>query len=217
HLLAPAGLRAQHARPRDGALLRRLPGLDADRRPALGLALPGARPARRAGDGRARGDRRGALRPDRVRPRRPHPRRRRAAPRLVHGLVASARAPPQESARLEFSGPSLRGRGAPSAGADWDEVRQAWNLVADQQPAAVALVESADDVSMAIKFATENDLKVAGQGTGHGAVALGSLEDTILIKTSRMKDIELGDGTARVEAGGGAPGMRAQGPRQGVW
>jgi len=102
---------------------------------------------------------------------------------------------------MDFSGLSLRGRVATSEDKDWDEVRQAWNLVADQQPAAVALVESADDVSMAVKFASENDLKVAGQGTGHGAVALGSLENTILIKTSRMKDIELGDGAARVEAG----------------
>ena len=52
-LLAAARLGAQHARPGDGALLDRLPRLDADRRPALGLALGGGRPAGRAGDGRA--------------------------------------------------------------------------------------------------------------------------------------------------------------------
>ena len=85
--------------------------------------------------------------------------------------------------------------------ADWDEARQAWNLAADQQPAAVAFVESADDVCKAVLFAGENDLRVAGQGTGHGAVAMGTLEDTILIKTERMRGVEVGDGTARVEAG----------------
>ena len=53
-LLAPARLGAEHARPGDGALLDRLPRLDADRRPALRLALRGGRPARGAGDGRGR-------------------------------------------------------------------------------------------------------------------------------------------------------------------
>jgi FAD binding domain len=66
---------------------------------------------------------------------------------------------------------------------------------------AVALVESADDISKTIAFAAENDLRVTGQGTGHGAVAMGSLEGTILIKTERMRGIEIGDGMARVEAG----------------
>ena len=101
----------------------------------------------------------------------------------------------------DFSGLSIRGRIATAADSDWDEARQAWNLAADQQPAAVAFVESADDISKTVAFAGENDLRVAGQGTGHGAVAMGSLEDTILIKTVRMRGVEVGDGTARVEAG----------------
>ena len=100
-----------------------------------------------------------------------------------------------------FSELSIRGRVATSSDADWDEARQAWNLAADQRPPAVAFVESADDAAKAIKFAAENDLKVAGQGTGHGAVAIGSLGDAILIKTERMRGIEVGDGTARIEAG----------------
>ena len=100
-----------------------------------------------------------------------------------------------------FSELSIRGRVATPSDANWDEARQAWNLAADQRPPAVAFVESADDASKAIKFAAENDLKVAGQGTGHGAVAIGSLGDAILIKTERMRGIEVADGTARIEAG----------------
>ncbi len=100
-----------------------------------------------------------------------------------------------------FSDLSIRGRVATSSEADWDEARQAWNLAADQQPPAVAFVESADDAAKAIKFAAKNDLKVAGQGTGHGAMAIGSLGDTILIKTERMRGIEVGDEAARIEAG----------------
>ena len=101
----------------------------------------------------------------------------------------------------DFSGLSIRGRVATPSDSDWDEARQAWNLAADQQPSAVALVESADDVSKVIGFARENGLKVTGQGTGHGAVALGSLDDTILIKTERMRDVVIEDEGARVEAG----------------
>jgi hypothetical protein len=96
---------------------------------------------------------------------------------------------------------SLRGRIATPDDSDWDEARQAWNLAADQQPEAVALVQSADDVSKVIGFARDNGLRLAGQGSGHGAVALGSLDDTILVKTVGMRDVEVGEGTARLGAG----------------
>jgi hypothetical protein len=96
---------------------------------------------------------------------------------------------------------AIRGRIATSSDSDWDEARQAWNLAADQRPEAVALVESADDVSKVIRFARENGLKVAGQGTGHGAVALGPLEGVILIKTERMRDVTIEGEKARAEAG----------------
>ena len=101
----------------------------------------------------------------------------------------------------DFSELSIRGRVATPSDTDWREARQAWNLAADQQPAAVTFVESTDDVSKTVAFAGENGLRVTGQGTGHGAVAMGSLEDTILIKTERMQAVEVADGTARMEAG----------------
>jgi hypothetical protein len=96
---------------------------------------------------------------------------------------------------------SIRGRLVTADDADWDEARRAWNLAADQRPSAVALVEGPDDVSKVVGFARDNGLRVAAQGTGHGAVALGSLADVILIKTERMRGVEVEDGRARVEAG----------------
>ena len=103
----------------------------------------------------------------------------------------------------DFSGLAIAGRVATPNDADWDQARLAWNLAADQHPSAVAFVESADDVAAAVRFAAENGLRVAGQGTGHGAVALRSLDDAILIKTERMRGIEIDAEaqTARVEAG----------------
>jgi hypothetical protein len=103
----------------------------------------------------------------------------------------------------DFSGLAIAGRIATAADADWDQARMGWNLVADPQPAAVAFVESGDDIAAVIRFAAANGLRVSGQGTGHGAAALGSLENTILVKTERLRGIEIDAGaqTARVEPG----------------
>jgi FAD/FMN-containing dehydrogenase len=103
----------------------------------------------------------------------------------------------------DFSGLAIAGRVATPSDPDWDGARAAWNLAADQHPQAVAFAESAEDVAATVRFAAENDLRVAGQGTGHGAVALPSLEDAILVKTERMRGIEIDpeSRTARVEAG----------------
>jgi hypothetical protein len=103
----------------------------------------------------------------------------------------------------DFSGLAIAGRIATPSDADWDQARAAWNLAADQRPEAVAFVESADDVAAVLRFAAENDLRVTAQGSGHGALALAPLEQAILIKTERMKGIEIDSEaqTARVEAG----------------
>ena len=85
----------------------------------------------------------------------------------------------------------------------WDEARSAWNLAVDQRPAAVVLAESALDVVATVAFAREHGLRIAPQGTGHGAAALGDLDGTILLRTSRMRGVEIDPQAriARVEAG----------------
>ncbi len=85
----------------------------------------------------------------------------------------------------------------------WDEARQAWNLVADQHPAAVALVSGADDVASVVAFAADNGLGVVAQGTGHGAGPLESLEGVVLIKTERLDGIEVDAGQRRARVGAG--------------
>ena len=86
---------------------------------------------------------------------------------------------------------------------NWDEARAAWNLAADQNPEGVVYAESADDIVAAVNFARENGLGVAAQGTGHGAGSRGPLDGSILIRTDRMKriDIDAGNGTGRYDAG----------------
>ncbi|HSS04225.1 MAG TPA: FAD-dependent oxidoreductase [Solirubrobacterales bacterium] len=95
------------------------------------------------------------------------------------------------------------GRVATPADSDWDQARLAWNLAADQRPDAVVFAEGADDVAATVRFAAAQGLKVAAQGTGHGAAPLAPLDGTILLKTERMRGIEVDPAaqTARVEAG----------------
>ncbi len=99
--------------------------------------------------------------------------------------------------------PRLSGEVVGPMDAGYDQARQAWNLAADQRPALVALPETAADVQALVDFARTRGLRVAMQGTGHNAVPLGPLDDTLLVKTERMRGVEIDERNciARVEAG----------------
>ncbi|MBJ7353497.1 MAG: FAD-binding oxidoreductase [Thermoleophilaceae bacterium] len=87
---------------------------------------------------------------------------------------------------------------------NWDEARQVFNLSTDQQPAAIVYAESAEDVAAAVRFARKHDMRVAPQTTGHNAGPLTpNLENTLIVKTTRMKGVEINTETriARVQAG----------------
>lgn len=77
----------------------------------------------------------------------------------------------------------------------WDEARAAGNLVADQRPAAVAFPETPDDVVAIVDHARARGLRVAPQGTGHNATAFASLDRTVLVKTSRMREVAIDPST----------------------
>jgi FAD/FMN-containing dehydrogenase len=85
----------------------------------------------------------------------------------------------------------------------YDQARRAWNLAKDQQPAVVVFPESATEVARAVRFAHAQGLRIAPQATGHGATPLEPLEAAMLVKTSRMRrvDIDPAARTARIEAG----------------
>jgi FAD/FMN-containing dehydrogenase len=92
-----------------------------------------------------------------------------------------------------------------TAGDDgWDDARRAWNLAADQHPFAVAVVESAEDVSAVVRVAGAHGLRLAPQATGHGAKTLPALADTILVKTAMLRDVEIDAGARRARIGAGA-------------
>ena len=86
----------------------------------------------------------------------------------------------------------------------FDEVRLPWNLQVDARPAAVAYPAFPTEVAELVRAAASLGLKVAPQGTGHGAPPLaGRLEDAVLLRTSAMTELHVDAErrTARVGAG----------------
>jgi FAD/FMN-containing dehydrogenase len=85
----------------------------------------------------------------------------------------------------------------------YDQSRQAWNLAVDRRPAAVVVAESADDVVRAVRYARDHGIRIAPQGTGHGAAPLEPLDGAMLLRTTRMRKVRIdpATSTARAEAG----------------
>ncbi|HEX2126752.1 MAG TPA: FAD-binding oxidoreductase [Thermoleophilaceae bacterium] len=94
----------------------------------------------------------------------------------------------------------------------WDEARMAWNLSVDQHPAAVARPESADDVVAVVEVAREQGLRVAPQGTGHGAAPRAPLERSVLVDMSGMNTVEVDPERRRVRLQAGAQWQHVTGP-----
>ncbi|HEU4974031.1 MAG TPA: FAD-binding oxidoreductase [Baekduia sp.] len=67
---------------------------------------------------------------------------------------------------------------------EYDSARQAWNLAADQRPAAIVVARSAADVVDAVQLAARHGLRVVPQGTGHLASAVPDMGDALLLKTA---------------------------------
>jgi FAD binding domain len=60
--------------------------------------------------------------------------------------------------------------------AGYDQARQGWNLAVDTRPAVVVEAGSAADVAQAVRFARGHGMRIAPQGTGHGAEPLEPLD-----------------------------------------
>ena len=85
----------------------------------------------------------------------------------------------------------------------WEAARQAWNVAADQHPAAVAHPETAEDVVAAVRFARARGLRVAAQCTGHAAAELDPLDDALLVRTANLRELEIDPEARRARVGAG--------------
>jgi FAD/FMN-containing dehydrogenase len=97
----------------------------------------------------------------------------------------------------------LQGDVIPARDPAYDDARRGWNLAHDLRPAMVAEPAGAEDVREVVAFARDAGLRVLVQGTGHNATPLGDLSDVVLVRTHRMRGVEIDADhrIARVEAG----------------
>ena len=88
----------------------------------------------------------------------------------------------------------------------YDAARLPWNVAVDQRPAAVVTPRDPAEVREVVRIAAECGLKVAPQSTGHnpGPLAARGLENTVLLRTSRMSSVVADPVRGIVRAEGGA-------------
>ena len=102
-------------------------------------------------------------------------------------MIASARpAVALDTLRSQFTG-NLHAPGD----AGYDDARMAWNLAVDQRPVLVAEPRTADDIAAVVRFARQEGLRVAPQGTGHNAAARAGVDESILLSTRLMRGVEI--------------------------
>ncbi len=85
---------------------------------------------------------------------------------------------------------------------DYDQVRRGWNLAINHHPAVIVVAADAEDVAAGIRFAREQGLSIAIQGTGHGI--LYPADDALLIVTSQMTDVQVDAEAQTAKVGAGA-------------
>jgi FAD/FMN-containing dehydrogenase len=83
----------------------------------------------------------------------------------------------------------------------FEQARQSWDRSVDQRVRAVVEAEDAADAAAVVGYTRLAGLSVATQASGHGAT--GALSDSILLRTRRMREVEIRpeQRLARVEAG----------------
>jgi hypothetical protein len=97
----------------------------------------------------------------------------------------------------------LAGRVVSKEDDGWGKARLAWNLAADQRPPLIAYPETTNDVVELVAFTRARGLRLVPQGTGHGAVPLGKIEDGVLVTTSRMRGLDIDPEQRRARVGAG--------------
>src|SRR6266705_2098245 len=107
-----------------------------------------------------------------------------------------------ESTVAEFS-EGFRGEIVLPGHQGYDAARIVWNGMIDRYPAVVARCTGAADVIRSVRFAREQDLRVAVRSGGHSVGGFSTCDDGILIDLSPMRGVRVDPKrrTARVHGG----------------
>lgn len=118
-------------------------------------------------------------------------------------MTTASSTPPDDP--LHDSGESVHGlpcAGVARGARGWDEARRACNLTDDHEPAAVLYPRSTAELAATVQYAVTTGRRVALQATGRGG-SLAALDDTVLIRTERMQDVEVDPRTRSARVGAG--------------
>jgi len=88
--------------------------------------------------------------------------------------------------------------------ANWNLERAAFNILVIQEPAGIAVPQSPDEVSEIVRSAAADGKRVAAQRTGHNAAPLGSLADTVLLRTAALTGVQIDADAGQARVGAGA-------------
>lgn len=111
--------------------------------------------------------------------------------------------PARRAADLDRLARGLPGQVVCEGDPAWHGARRCWNLAVEQRPRAVVFPESAEAVAATVRFAAAHDYRISFQGGGHNAGPIVWSERQLLLRTDRLRTIEVdaGRAVARVEAG----------------
>lgn len=86
----------------------------------------------------------------------------------------------------------------------YDEHRQSFNGMFDRRPAAIALVESVQDVQEALAIGLAENLSIGVRGGGHSVAGHGIVDGGLVIDLRRMRGVEVDPATRIARVAGGA-------------
>jgi FAD/FMN-containing dehydrogenase len=87
---------------------------------------------------------------------------------------------------------------------DYNEARRVWNGMIDRRPALIVRCADADDVTTAIRFASEHDLPLAVRGGGHNVAGTAVVDEGLVVDLSAMRAVRIDAAGRTVHVQGGA-------------
>src|SRR6188472_2233261 len=98
---------------------------------------------------------------------------------------------------------TLRGALIQPTDSNYEQARKIYNAMHDKRPRLIAEVADVADVIACVNFARNEKMIVAIQGGGHNAGGLGTVDDGLVIKLSRMKSTRVDPDARTVRVDGG--------------
>ncbi|HUO42849.1 MAG TPA: FAD-binding oxidoreductase [Methylomirabilota bacterium] len=98
---------------------------------------------------------------------------------------------------------TLRGELIQPQDVEYDAARKVYNGMIDRRPRFIVRCSDVADVISAVKFAKENDLRLAIRGGGHNGAGLAVCDDGLVIDLSRRRGVRVNPKQRTVQAEGG--------------